>query len=45
MKKLGETWTSLPEVQKEPYMLQAKKVNLENQIIAANKRRAFQEER
>jgi hypothetical protein len=45
MKKLGEAWAAMTDYQKQPYQLQAKKVNLDNEIVMLNKRRAFTEER
>jgi hypothetical protein len=44
-KKVGEAWSAMSDYQKEPYQLQAKKVNLDNEIALAAKRRAFTEEK
>ena len=45
VKKLGESWSAMTEYQKQPYQLQAKKVNLDNEIVMVGKRRAFADER
>ena len=45
IKKLGEAWSAMTEYQKQPYQLQAKKVNLDNEIVMVGKRTAFTEER
>lgn len=45
MKKVGEAWSATTDYQKQPYQLQAKKVNLDNEIVMVGKRRAFAEER
>ncbi len=44
-KKVGEAWSAMSDYQKEPYKLQAKKVNLDNEIALAGKRRAFTDEK
>jgi hypothetical protein len=44
-KKVGEAWSGMSDYQKEPYQLQAKKVNLDNEIALAAKRRAFTDEK